>query len=62
MTCLLLHNYCIKRIPPPDEMVEEDIVNINIRELPAGREQGQGHREEILYLFRLKINVIYSIM
>ena len=30
MACLLLYNYCIKRrIPPPDEMVEEDIVNIN---------------------------------
>ena len=51
MTCLLLHNYCTKRrIPPPDEMVKEDIVNINIRELPAGREQGRGHREEIVNL------------
>lgn len=55
MSCLLLHNYCIKRrIPEPEEMVQDDIIdNIAVRVQEGVHANGRGVREEI-------VNVCFS--
>ena len=52
-SCLLLHNYCLRRrVPIPEEILEEEAIEVfPVREAEGGRQQGRHRRTEIANLF-----------